>query len=238
MLTCGPIPARVARRTQSDNAARWASQSNIDNVEYLIIDNPPPGILRLKAINWRAPSFGLPVAIAAKIIRGDPTPAISMTATPSTTSPAVGSSFTIKTTIVNPSLRGIWSSGVSGRGVQRSKPARGLDHPRGWSGDGFSECGQPHTWHCNGGRYALGHLEIQCHLARPADRPLQRPVEQRRHCLQERDRYTLSTPGGPYPSLTKVTLDILVQSTRSAESPNRECIAVENARGFETIGTQ
>ena len=47
----------------------WASQSNIDNVEYLIIDNPPAGVLRLKAINWRAPSFGLPVAIAAKIIR-------------------------------------------------------------------------------------------------------------------------------------------------------------------------
>ncbi|WP_342739739.1 S8 family serine peptidase [Bradyrhizobium sp. B117] len=81
----------------------WASQSNIDNVEYLIIDNPPPGVLRLKAINWRAPSFGLPVAIAAKIIRGDPTPAISMTATPSTTSPAVGSTFTIRTTISNPS---------------------------------------------------------------------------------------------------------------------------------------
>jgi subtilisin family serine protease len=81
----------------------WASQSNIDNAEYLIIDNPPPGVLRLKAINWRAPSFGLPVAIAAKIIRGDPTPAISMTATPSTTSPAVGSTFTIKTTVFNPS---------------------------------------------------------------------------------------------------------------------------------------
>jgi hypothetical protein len=67
----------------------WASQSDIDNVEYLIIDNPPPGVLRLKAINWRAPSFGLPVATAAKIIRGDPTPGISMTATPSTTPPAV-----------------------------------------------------------------------------------------------------------------------------------------------------
>jgi hypothetical protein len=80
----------------------WASQSNIDNVEYLIIDNPPPGVLRLKAINWRAPSFGLPVAIAAKIIRGDPKPAMSMTATPSTPSPVVGSIFTIRTTVLNP----------------------------------------------------------------------------------------------------------------------------------------
>jgi hypothetical protein len=93
----------------------WASQSNIDNVEYLIIDNPPAGVLRLKAINWRAPSFGLPVAIAAKIIRGDPTPAISMTATPSTTSPAVGSSFTVTTTVANPAYEAY--------GVQVSVPA-------------------------------------------------------------------------------------------------------------------
>lgn len=93
----------------------WASQSNIDNVEYLIIDNPPPGVLRLKAINWRAPSFGLPVAIAAKIIRGDPTPAISMTATPSTTSPAIGSSFTVTTMVANPAYEAY--------GVQVSAPA-------------------------------------------------------------------------------------------------------------------
>ncbi|MCK1302049.1 S8 family serine peptidase [Bradyrhizobium sp. 24] len=107
----------------------WASQSNIDNVEYLIIDNPPPGVLRLKAINWRAPSFGLPVAIAAKIIRGDPTPAISMTATPSTTSPSIGSTFTIKTTISNPSYEAYGvqvsaaaaSSGLSLLGVSTTR---------------------------------------------------------------------------------------------------------------------
>ena len=39
----------------------WASQSFDDNTEYLIIDNPPPGRYRLKAINWRAPSSSLPV---------------------------------------------------------------------------------------------------------------------------------------------------------------------------------
>ena len=82
---------------------QWASQSDIDNVEYLVIDNPPPGVMRLKAINWRAPSFGLPVAIAAKIVRGDSTPAISLTAVPSTTTPTIGSSFSVTTRVSNPS---------------------------------------------------------------------------------------------------------------------------------------
>ena len=107
----------------------WASQSNIDNIEYLIIDNPPPGILRLKAINWRAPSFGLPVAIAAKIIRGDPTPAISMAATLSTMSPPVGSSFTVRTTVVSPAYEAYGvqvsaapaSSGLSLLGVSTTR---------------------------------------------------------------------------------------------------------------------
>jgi hypothetical protein len=80
----------------------WASQSNIDNVEYLIIDNPPTGKYRLKAINWRAPASGLPVAIAAKIIRGAPMPAITMSAKPSTTSPSLGSAFSVTTTVGNP----------------------------------------------------------------------------------------------------------------------------------------
>ena len=80
----------------------WASQSFDDNTEYLIIDNPPPGRYRLKAINWRAPSSGLPVAIAAKVVRGDPTPTAALSATPSTPSPPVGSTFTVTTTVSNP----------------------------------------------------------------------------------------------------------------------------------------
>jgi hypothetical protein len=78
----------------------WASQSDIDNVEYLVINSPPPGRYRLKAVNWRAPASGLPVAIAAKIVRGDPTPAMAMTATPSATLP--GSTFTVTTRVSNP----------------------------------------------------------------------------------------------------------------------------------------
>jgi hypothetical protein len=78
----------------------WASQSDIDNVEYLVINSPPAGRYRLKAVNWRAPASGLPVAIAAKIQRGDPTPAMTMTATPSGTLP--GSTFTVTTRVANP----------------------------------------------------------------------------------------------------------------------------------------
>lgn len=81
---------------------QWASQSYIDNVEYLIIDSPPPGKYRLKAVNWHAPASGLPVAIAAKIIRGDPTPAMTMNAAPSNTTPPPGSTFTVTTRVNNP----------------------------------------------------------------------------------------------------------------------------------------
>ncbi|MGS2717768.1 S8 family serine peptidase [Eionea flava] len=77
----------------------WASQSYDDNVEYLIINNPSAGIYRLKIINWDAPSSGLPAALVAKVIRGDPTPGMSMTATASTSTPSVGSNFTVSTSV-------------------------------------------------------------------------------------------------------------------------------------------
>jgi subtilisin family serine protease len=80
----------------------WASQSDIDNTEYVIINNPPPGRYRLKMVNWNAPSFGVPAAIAVKIIEGDPTPIMNMTAIPSTATPALGSVFTVTTTVRSP----------------------------------------------------------------------------------------------------------------------------------------
>jgi subtilisin family serine protease len=80
----------------------WASQSDIDNTEYLIINNPPPGIYRLKTVNWRAPTSGVPAAIAVKIIEGDPTPVMSLTASPSSLTPPVGSTFTVTTTVRSP----------------------------------------------------------------------------------------------------------------------------------------
>ena len=80
----------------------WASQSNVDNTEYLFIDRPPAGKYRFKMVNWNAPSFGVPAAIAIKIIEGDPTPAMTLNTSPSTSFPPVGSTFTVTTTVGTP----------------------------------------------------------------------------------------------------------------------------------------
>jgi serine protease AprX len=93
---------------------QWASQSDVDNVEYLIINAPAPGTYRLKAVNWRVPESGLPVAIAATIIRGDPTPPMTLAAAPSSTTPPVGSTFTVTTSVTDPA----WAA----YGVQVSVP--------------------------------------------------------------------------------------------------------------------
>ncbi len=81
----------------------YASQSRIDNVEYLIIENPPAGTYRLKATPWRAPSSGLPVGMAAVTIRGDPTPQITLSAVSSNPTPALGTIYNVTTTVSNPS---------------------------------------------------------------------------------------------------------------------------------------
>jgi subtilisin family serine protease len=80
----------------------WASQSYIDNTEYVVINNPPAGTYRLKATPWNVPGSGLPVGIAATIVRGDPTPPMTLSAVPSTTLPRVGTSFTVTTTLTDP----------------------------------------------------------------------------------------------------------------------------------------
>jgi hypothetical protein len=104
----------------------WASQSYDDNVEYLIISNPSPGTYRLKIINWDAPGSGLPAAIAAVVINGDPTPTMNVNATPSTSTPALNTGFTITTSVsptayvasgthieINSMSPGLTSDGVS-----------------------------------------------------------------------------------------------------------------------------
>jgi hypothetical protein len=102
------------------DGGEYASRSYVDNVEYLIINNPPAGCFRLKASIWNAPASGLPVGMAAFVLRGDPTPAMSMTATPSTTTPPVGSTFTVSTTVSNPSYV------ASGVHVSRTSASGGL----------------------------------------------------------------------------------------------------------------
>jgi len=82
----------------------FASQSWIDNVEYQIIENPPPGKYRLKIINWDAPSSGLPAAIAATIVMGSTAPDYTLTGSPSPTGAVpVGSIVNVTTTVSNPS---------------------------------------------------------------------------------------------------------------------------------------
>ena len=116
----------------------WASQSYIDNAEYLIINFPPPGTYRLKMVNWRAPSSGVPAAIAVKIIEGDPTPVMSLSVSPSTSTPPVGSTFTVTTTVRNPAYEAYgvhvsvpdMSSGLTLLGAQTTrKDGVAMDFP-------------------------------------------------------------------------------------------------------------
>jgi hypothetical protein len=80
----------------------WASQSNIDNTEYLFIEHPRPGKYRFKMVNWNAPSFGVPAAVAIKIIEGDPTPAMSLNVSASSVFVPVANTFTVTTTVGTP----------------------------------------------------------------------------------------------------------------------------------------
>jgi subtilisin family serine protease len=79
----------------------YRSISSIDNVEYIVVNNPPAGLYRLKASNFRAPSFSLPVGIAATIIHGDPTPPMTASLT-TPVSAVVGSTFPVTVTVSNP----------------------------------------------------------------------------------------------------------------------------------------
>src|SRR5262249_39388520 len=80
----------------------YASTSSIDNVEYVVVNNPPPGTYRLKATPFNAPSFDLPYGMAATIIRGDPTPAMTATLT-APANPVIGDTFDVTATVDSPS---------------------------------------------------------------------------------------------------------------------------------------
>ena len=79
----------------------WNSTSTVDNVEYVIINNPPAGTYTLTASPVTV-TASRPVGIAVTVIEGDPTPATSLSGIPSTTTPLVGDTFTITTTVDNP----------------------------------------------------------------------------------------------------------------------------------------
>jgi hypothetical protein len=112
------------------NCGEYLSISGIDNVEYVIINNPPAGTYRLKATPWDAPSSpALPVGIASMVIYGDPQPDMDLAASASHLRVAPGDGFTVTTTASNPSFiaSGVHlqntsnSSGVSRTNVQTGR---------------------------------------------------------------------------------------------------------------------
>ena len=111
-----PAPAQVASRAVTYDLDLWAdhnvdcpgacgefaSRSTVDNVEYLVIDNPPAGPYRLKVVPVNAPIFPLRYGMTAMIIRGDTTPAMTASLTPPATSPLVGSIFEVQMSVATP----------------------------------------------------------------------------------------------------------------------------------------
>jgi subtilisin family serine protease len=80
----------------------YSSVSSIDNVEYVVVNNPPAGTYRLKVLPYNAPGFALPYGIAATIIRGAPAPPVTAYMT-APSSPVVGSMFGVTLNVSTPS---------------------------------------------------------------------------------------------------------------------------------------
>ncbi len=55
----------------SGACAQYRSVSKVDNVEYIVVDNPPAGTYRLRVFPISAPLAGLPYGVAATVIRGN-----------------------------------------------------------------------------------------------------------------------------------------------------------------------
>ena len=81
----------------------YSSRSRTDNVEYVVVNNPPEGTYRLKVSPYSAPYvYGLPFGLSAMIIRGDPTPALTAYLMAPATA-TVGSPFSVTVTATAPS---------------------------------------------------------------------------------------------------------------------------------------
>ena len=55
----------------SGPCAQYRSVSKVDNVEYIVVNDPPAGTYRLRAFPISAPLAGIPFGVAATVIRGD-----------------------------------------------------------------------------------------------------------------------------------------------------------------------
>ena len=77
------------------------STSTVDNVEYVVVDNPPAGTYRMKVVPTDVPGIVLNWGMTATIIRGDPTPAMTAYLT-APSNPTVGSAFGVTVNVATP----------------------------------------------------------------------------------------------------------------------------------------
>jgi hypothetical protein len=84
------------------NCGEYASTTVVDNVEYVVVNNPPAGLYRLKAYNYNV-SQTVHLGFSALTVQGNPAPATTLTAVASTPTPIIGQDFTITTTVFDPS---------------------------------------------------------------------------------------------------------------------------------------
>jgi subtilisin family serine protease len=80
---------------------QYSSVSSVDNVEYVVVENPPAGTYRMKVVPSNVTGITLPWGMTATIIRGDPTPQMAayMTISPN---PTVGTPFGVTVHVSTP----------------------------------------------------------------------------------------------------------------------------------------
>ena len=77
------------------HCGEYYSNSGVDGVEYVVINQPPAGVYALKVRPFDAPTHFLPFAMVAHVVRGDPKPVVNTFVT-APTNAAVGSTFDVK----------------------------------------------------------------------------------------------------------------------------------------------
>ena len=76
----------------------YSSTSTVDNVEYIVVDNPPAGTYRMKVVPSSVPGIVLPWGMTAMIIRGEPASEMNAYLTAPATAPLY-STFDVTATV-------------------------------------------------------------------------------------------------------------------------------------------
>ncbi len=63
---------------EDDACGEYSSRSEVDNVEWLLIDDPVPGTYRIKVVPVETYGETITAAVAWKILRGEPTPQLTV----------------------------------------------------------------------------------------------------------------------------------------------------------------